>query len=69
MTMNGHRLSQRRCSISAHRMHIVLGTWEATSLRAAGRTQDMSHTMKVTGYHEIWANGCEARNATCARLY
>ena len=29
----------------------------------------MEDTMKVTGYHEIWANGREAKNATCACRY
>jgi hypothetical protein len=29
----------------------------------------MEDTMKVTGYHAVWANGREAKNATCACRY
>jgi hypothetical protein len=29
----------------------------------------MKDTMKLTGYHEVWANGREAKNETYARFY
>jgi hypothetical protein len=29
----------------------------------------MEDTMKGAGYHEIWANGREAKNVTCACRY